>query len=141
MQHPQVVVYEADGWLAAQVAELAREHRWLVRESRRPDACLAFLREARPAILLLKLERKLIDELTLLARLQERVPDCPVLVFSDVKFDSVEQRTNLAALAYDLGARHVMFPPLERTIIEDLVAGTMAATIGRCHPPAGAADA
>ena len=34
MRLPQIVVYETDGWLAAQVSDLARENGWLVRESR-----------------------------------------------------------------------------------------------------------
>ena len=131
MRHPQIVVYETDGWLAAQIAETSRDHGWIVRESRRPEDCLAFLREARPAILLLKLERKLTDELGLLATVNEKVPDCPVVVFSDVKLDGAQQRTNLAALAYDLGARHVMFPPLTQIFIDDLVVGLMTATIRR----------
>jgi chemotaxis response regulator CheB len=131
MRYPQIVVFERDGWLAAQVQELGREHSWLVRESRQADACVQLLREARPAVLLLKLERKLIDELTLLARLQEKAPDCPVIVVSDVKLDGAAQRMSLAGLAYDLGARCVLFPPLTHPVIEDLVVGLMEATIER----------
>jgi hypothetical protein len=41
----------------------------------------------------------------------------------------------VAALAYDIGARYVMFPPLTRTLVEDIVAGLMAATIKRCALP------
>src|SRR5262245_61322832 len=131
MRHPQIVVYESDGWLAEQVRELARENGWLVRESRQPDACLNLLLEARPAVVLLKLERNLVDELSLLRTLHDRVPDRPVAVFSDVKLDNAAQRSSLAGLAYDLGARYVMFPPLMRTSIEDLTAGLMEATIQR----------
>src|SRR5271166_6629973 len=131
MRNPQIIIYETDGWLAAQVGEMAREHGWLVRESRNVDACLNLLRDVRPAILMLKLERKLIDELSLLARVHEKVPECPVFVFSDVKLEGAAQRTILAGLAYDLGARCVMFPPLTRTVIEDVVAGSMEAVIKR----------
>lgn len=131
MQHPQIVVYESDGWLAEQVRELARENSWLVRESRQPEACLNLLLESRPAVVLLKLERKLVDELSLLQTLHERVPDRPIAVFSDVKLDNSAQRASLAGLAYDLGARYVMFPPLMKTSIEDLTAGLMEATIQR----------
>ena len=131
MRHPQLVVYESDGYLAAQVGDVARENGWIVRESRRPETCAAFLSEARPALLLLKLERKLIDELTLLAHLNATVPDCPVVVFSDLKLENAAQRANLAGLAYDLGARYIMFPPLTRHVIEDIVTGLMEATIHR----------
>jgi DNA-binding NtrC family response regulator len=142
MRHAQVVVYESDGALAEQISDLARENGWLVRESRQPDACVNYLCEARPAALLLKLERKMIDELTLLFTINEKVPDCPVVVISDVKLDGARERSNLSALAYDLGARFVMFPPLTKTVVEDLVSGLMAATIRRLqHLTEGACDA
>jgi chemotaxis response regulator CheB len=131
MKHPQVVVYESDGWLAGQVRRLAGENAWLVRESRQPDACLQLLAEVRPSVLLLKLERELLDGLTLLGRVAERAPDCPVVLVSDVKMEGAEQRAHLSALAMDLGARYVLFPPLQTPVIEDLVAGLMAATVQR----------
>lgn len=140
MNYPQVVIYESDGWLAAQARDLARDSGWLLREPREPDACLSLLREARTSILLLRLERKMIDEFNLLATVRERVPECPVIVFCDAKLDSVSQRLSIAALAYDIGARYVMFPPLTRTLVEDIVAGLMTASIQRSHPPAEAAS-
>jgi hypothetical protein len=45
--------------------------------------------------------------------------------------EGAEQRAQLSALAFDLGARYVLFPPLQQPVIEDLVSGLMAATIGR----------
>ncbi len=131
MKHPQVVVFESDGWLADQVRRLAGENAWLVRESRRPDACLNLLDDARPAVLLLRLERELLDGLTLLSQVAERAPDCPVVLVSDVKMEGADQRAQLSALAFDLGARYVLFPPLQQTVIEDLVAGLLGATIRR----------
>ena len=131
MKHPQVVVYESDGWLADQVRRLAAEHAWLVRESRRADACLGLLEDGRPAVLLLRLERELLDGLTLLGRVAERAPDCPVVLVSDVKMEGAEQRAQLSALAFDLGARYVLFPPLQQPVIEDLVAGLLGAAIDR----------
>jgi len=131
MKHPQVVVYESDGWLADQVRRLAGENAWLVRESRRADACLNLLEDGRPTVLLLRLERELLDGLTLLSQVAERAPDCPVVLVSDVKMEGAEQRAQLAALAFDLGARYVLFPPLQQPVIEDLVAGLLGATIRR----------
>ena len=131
MKHPQVVVYESDGWLAGQVRRLAAENAWLVRESRQPDACLQLLAEVRPSVLLLKIERELLDGLTLLGRVAERAPECPVVLVSDVKMEGAEQRAHLSALAMDLGARFVLFPPLQVPVIEDLVAGLMAAAVKR----------
>ena len=142
MRHPQVVVYESDGKIAEELGELVKEHAWLLRESREPVACLNLLRQIRPSVLLLKIERRLIDELAFLAEVVRVVPDCAVVVVSDVKLESAEQRTNLATLAFDLGARYVMFPPLEESLIEDIVIGLMEATMSRCGLMAGeAADA
>ena len=131
MKHPQVVVYESDGWLADQVRRLAAEHAWLVRESRHADACLALLADARPAVLLLRLERELLDGLTLLSQVAERAPGCPVVLVSDVKMEGAEQRAQLSALAFDLGARYVLFPPLQQPVIEDLVSGLLGTAIRR----------
>ena len=130
MRHPQVVVYESDGWLAGQLEELAGENAWLLRQSRDPGACVNLLAQGGPSLLMLKLERNLVGELTLLADLRERAPDCPAVVVSDVKLDA-EQRLTLAGLAYDLGARCVLFPPLTQTLLEDVVSGLMEATIRR----------
>ena len=131
MRHAQIVVFETDGFLAAQVGDLAQENGWLVREARHADACVSLLSANSPAVLLLKLGRKMIDELSLLARLHEQAPDCPVIVVSDGKLDGADQRMNLAGLAHDLGARYIMFPPLTRPTIEDVVAGLLEATIQR----------
>jgi len=131
MKHPQVVVYESDGSLAAQVRRVAEDNSWLVRESRRPDACLQLLAEVRPSVLLLKIERELHDGLALLGQVAERAPDCPVVLVSDVKMEGAEQRAQLSALAMDLGARYVLFPPHQTPVIEDLVSGLMASTVRR----------
>lgn len=131
MRLPQIVVYETDGSLAGQVKRLAGENSWLVRESRDPEACVKLLADSRPSVLLLNLERDLHDGLSLLGRVGENAPDCPVIVVSDAKMEGAEQRAQLSALAFDLGARYVLFPPLQQPVIEDLVSGLMSATIKR----------
>jgi chemotaxis response regulator CheB len=131
MKHPQVVVYESDGSLAKMVRRLAEERSWLVRESRQPEACISLLADNRPAVLVLKLERELMDGMSLLNQASARAPDCPVIIVSDVKMEGAEQRAQLSALAFDLGARYVLFPPLQQPVIDDLISGLMAATIER----------
>lgn len=131
MRYPQVVVYETRGELASEVADLAREHSWVVRESRQPEACLNLLRSDCPSVLLLKLERRLVDELALLTRIQQSAPESIVIAVSDVKMENAAQRSNLAGLVYDLGASYVLFPPLMRSTIEDLVLGLMQSAIAR----------
>ncbi|MCE9531083.1 MAG: hypothetical protein K8T89_08160 [Planctomycetes bacterium] len=131
MKHPRIVIYETDGRLAEQIRDVARENGWLVRESRQAEACLALLREGGPAVLIIKLERKLIDEMSLLAKLNEQVPHCPVILISDAKMENALRRSSFAGLAYDLGARYVLFPPLSRSVIEDAVVGLLEAAIHR----------
>src|SRR5262245_65454376 len=111
MKLPQVVVYESDGMLAGQVRRLAEDNAWLVRESRQPDACLNLLSEVRPSGLLLKIERELLDGLTLLSRVSEPAPDCPVLLVSDVKMEGAEERAQLEALGTALSAVQVPLRP------------------------------
>ena len=131
MRHPQVVVYESDGWLAGQIRRLAGENAWLVRESRNADACLQLIADVRPSVLLLRLELELLDGLSLLGRVAERAPSCPVILVSDVKMEGADQRAQLSALAMDLGARYILFPPLQTPVIEDLVSGLLMAEIRR----------
>jgi DNA-binding NtrC family response regulator len=140
MRYPQVVVYESDGSLAASIRKLAADHDWLIRESRQPEACLNLLADSRPALLLLKLERELQEGLMLLSRVAERVPDCPVILISDVKMEGAEQRAQLSALAFDLGVSYVLFPPLQQPVIDDLVTGLMEATIKRVIGPSTEGD-
>lgn len=135
MKYPQVIVYESDGTIAGQIRRLAAENQWLVRESRHDVACLALLAEDRPSVVVLKLEKDLVEGLTLLTQIVAQSPDSPVILVSDVKMDGAAQRVQLSTLAFDLGARYVLFPPLQQPVIEDLVAGFMAATIQRVVGP------
>jgi PleD family two-component response regulator len=131
MKYPQIVVYESGGWLAGQIKRLASENGWLVRESRREDTCLNLVQDGRPTVFLLYLEKDLLEGLSLVARVREVASDCSIVLVSDVKMDTAEQRSQLSTLAFDLGARYVLFPPLQQPVIEDLVAGLMASTISR----------
>ena len=68
--------------------------------------------------LILKMGRDLERELTLLEQVRWHSPETAVLVVGDVD--------NLPLA--DLGARCVLFPPLPRTLLPDIVAGFMAGT-------------
>jgi len=143
MRLPQVVVYENPGspaqqlekltrerdWTLAQLLEsMTRERGWLLREARQRPACLRLVREQPLSVLVVKLERKLIDELTLLSRVHTAVPRVPIIVVNEVKLDA-EQRGNLTTVAYDLGATCVVFPPYTQSVIEQLVAHLMTGMI------------
>ena len=131
MRHPRLVIYERDGFLAEQVRELAREHRWVVRESRQADACLKILRDPGPAVLLIKVDKEALDGMALIGRAFESAPHCPLALFFDEKQEGAGQRALLAGLAYDLGASAVVFPPLTQSAVEDLAAGLMAGAVAR----------
>ncbi len=139
MRYPQVVVREGDGWLAKQLGPLAADHRWLVREPRTPADALALLRDGRPAVLLVQVDPAAADPaaFTLLADAHLAYPDVPAVAVSDVKLPDADRVAWTAAL-FDLGARYVLFPPLSRPVLEDVVSGLMAAAVRRTLPEAGA---
>jgi DNA-binding NarL/FixJ family response regulator len=130
MRHPQLLVYETDGRLAERLRDLAGKQRWALREVRQSEACLRLLRAGGPAVLVLKVGRDLVRELTLLERVAWLAPDTARIVVGDVDDPA------LAGLAWDLGASYVLFPPEDRGLLPDLVVGLMNA--GRPAEKAGA---
>jgi hypothetical protein len=131
MRSPQIIVLEPDGWLAKQLRELAAESRWLVQSARSVDTALSLSRR-RPAVLLLQFEpvEDKPEPLQLVADVHRLAPDTPVVAVADVKLPDAERAAWAAALL-DLGARYVLFPPLTKPVLEDVVSGLMAATIRR----------
>ncbi|HVL12868.1 MAG TPA: hypothetical protein VM529_09895 [Gemmata sp.] len=132
MKHPQVIVLDADGWVAKQLRELAEEGRWLVRTVRGADAALALARERCASVLLVQVE--LADEPAarpaLVAEVCRVCPEVPVVALADAKLPDAERAAWTAALL-DLGARYVLFPPITRPVLEDVVSGLMSATVRR----------
>ena len=131
MRSPQLVILEADGWLAKQLRELAGENRWLVQSARSIDTALALARR-QPSVLLVQFEpaEDKPAPLQLLADVHTTAPDTPVVAVADVKLADAERAAWTAALL-DLGARYVLFPPLTKPVLEDVVSELMAATIRR----------
>jgi hypothetical protein len=68
--------------------------------------------------------------LTLIADVHRACPDVPVVAVSDVKLPDPDRVAWTAAL-FDLGARYVLFPPLAKPVLEDVVSGLMTAATGR----------
>lgn len=139
MKHPRVIVFESDGWVAKQLRELAGENRWLIRPAKTVDSALSLARELGPAVLLIQFEpaEDKPAPLTLISEVYRQTTDVPVVAVADSKLADVERATWTAALL-DLGARYVLFPPLTKSVIEDVVSGLMTATIRRAlgeHPP------
>jgi DNA-binding NtrC family response regulator len=115
MQHAQVLVYESDGKLAATLEELANRRGSRLREIRQENACLNLLRRYGPAVLVLKVGRNLEREVGLLDRITRLFPETPVIVVGDASYPG------LAGLAWDLGARFVLFPPQPMELLPELV--------------------
>jgi hypothetical protein len=132
MKHPQVIVLDADGWLAKQLRELAAESRWLVRPARTADTALSLARGRSPAVLVVQFEpgEDKPAALALVADAHRLAPGVPVVAVADAKMPDAERAAWTAALL-DLGARYVLFPPLTKSVLEDVVSGLMTATIRR----------
>ena len=135
MRAPQLVILEADGWLARQFRELAADSEWLVREPRKHADALALVRDRRPTVLVVQVEPA--DDTAaavgFVAEVHRVRPDVPTVAVSDVKLSDAD-RAAWTALLTDVGARYVLFPPLSKPVLEDVVSGLMAA--GRRGGPA-----
>jgi hypothetical protein len=115
MQHTQVLVYENDGKLSAGLKDLAQQHGFRLREIRQEKACLNLLRRAGPGVLVLKVGRDLEREVRLLERAGWWFPETAVIVVGDTAYPG------LAGLAWDLGARFVLFPPQPLELLPEIV--------------------
>ena len=60
--------------------------------------------------------------LRLIADTRRDWPDVPIVAVSDVKLSDADRIAWTAAL-FDLGARYVLFPPLTKPVLEDVVSG------------------
>jgi hypothetical protein len=129
---PALVILEADGWIARQLADLAAESAWLVRPARTVDSALSLVRERQPCVLFVQVE--LAEDapapLRLIADLSRELPDVPIVAVSDVKLNDAD-RVQWAAALYDLGSRLALFPPLTQPVLEDAASGLLAAAIRR----------
>lgn len=141
MRAPQIVVLEADGWIARHLTDIAAEGSWMVRGIRGVDAVLPLVRDRRPCVLLVQVE--LAEDkpapLRLIAAVYREYPDVPMVAVSDAKMNDADRIAWTAAL-FDLGARYALFPPLTKPVLEDVVSGLMAVAIqsvvGDSPPPA-----
>src|SRR5439155_10775908 len=98
MRHPQLIVWEADGRLAALLRPLAEGHRWSFREARQADECLRLLQRGGPAVVVVRIGRDLAPEFELLERVGWRHPEARAVVVAEAGHG------RLAGLAWDLGA-------------------------------------
>ncbi|HYT88188.1 MAG TPA: hypothetical protein VEL76_05675 [Gemmataceae bacterium] len=118
MRRAQVVIYENDGRLTGLLRERATACGWWLREVHHAGACLRLLR--RGGVLVLKVGRDVERELTLLERATRLCPDAVAVLVGDA------DNPALAGLAWDLGARYVLFPPQPREHLPDIVSALMS---------------
>lgn len=133
MRSPQVIVTSPDDWMAHQLADLVREHRWLIQTVRKPEAAIPWTRELRPTLLLVQVDptqTSSVSGLQLVRDVHRTNSDVPCVLVCDVKLPE-ESRIEWTMAAFDLGARFVLFPPLTKPTLEDLVSGLMLTTIRR----------
>ena len=119
MHHPQLLVYESDGRLAAQLRPLAAANAWSLREPRQSEGCLRLLERGGPGVVVIRAGRDLEQELGLIEQVRWRHPHVAVVVVGDA------EHARLAGLAWDLGAAYVHLPPQPHERLPGIVAGLM----------------
>ncbi len=136
MRHPQLVILDSDGWLARQLADLAAESQWLVRDPKTPKAALALLRDPRPSVFLIRVEPNEgpADSFASIAEAGRLHPDVAIVAVSDLKLPDAD-RIAWTGLLFDLGAHFVLFPPLAKPVLEDVTSGLMASAVKRTANP------
>jgi hypothetical protein len=154
MRHPQLLVYETDGRLAAGLRPLAEKNKWLLRQPRQLSACLRLFDRGGPGVLVLRasnaereltiLDQHLKRGLTTLkpgesretrARLNlERSLDHEFALLERLSWLHPDAATVLVAdaehaalsgIAWDLGASWVHAPPQTRERLAEIVVALM----------------
>ena len=136
MKAPQVVALSPDDWLGNQLRELAAEHRWLLREVRQLGAFTGQFAERRPSLAILQFDPRdirpeLAEAITLVSH---EHPEVAIIAVGDTKIHEA-QRPEWTAALLDLGCRWVLYPPLTRSVLDDVLGGWMAALTGRSRWP------
>lgn len=142
MKHPQIVVLGLDDWLAAQLRELAAGAGWVLHDFRQAKPAAAAAKQLQPTVLLLQTDPHADPPpaFEVLGDVSRANPDAACVVVSDIKLND-DDRGVWSAAAWDLGADYVLFPPLTRPVLEDLVTGLMRSAVRRSAPAtAGAID-
>jgi DNA-binding NtrC family response regulator len=117
MQHAQLLAFGVESRLAEVLRELAQNRALWLREVRHPKTCLNLLRRGGAGVLVLRLGKNLDHELALLEQVSHLFPSTRTIVVGPAA------NSSLAALAWDLGAAYVLFPPQPIEKIRDAVLG------------------
>jgi hypothetical protein len=117
MQRAQLLAYGLKGRLADILRGFAQERELWLREVRHVKTCLNLLRQGGAEVLVLRLGENLDKEMALLEQVDHLFPTTATIVVGPT------DNQPLAALAWDLGAAYVLFPPQPIESIADLVTG------------------
>ena len=119
MRRAQVIVYETDGRIAQMLRAHGAAHGWWLRPVRNPARVLSLLHHGEPGVVVLKTGRDLEREFAVLEKISRSFPDVATVVVGDA------DQPALAGLAWDLGARFVLFPPQPREQLPEIVTSLM----------------
>jgi hypothetical protein len=119
MRRAQVVIAETDGRLLELLRERAAAHGWWLREVGHAGRVVGLLRQGAGSVVVLRTGRDLEREFAALERIGRLFPETATVVVGDADHPA------LAGLAWDLGARFVLFPPLPREQLAEIVGGLM----------------
>ena len=117
MQRAQLLAFGLEGRLADILRELAREREVWLREVRHIRTCLNLVRQGGAGALVLRLGKNLDREMALLEQVTHLFPTTATIVVGPA------DNQPLAALAWDLGAAYVLFPPQPVESIREVVLG------------------
>ena len=137
MKAPQVVLFALDDWLGNQLRELVADHRWLLRESHQIGAFAKQFEDRRPSLAIVQFDPRAVkpEIAEAIALLAGDHPEVVIVAISEGKITEDHLPEWTAALL-DLGCRWVLYPPLTRPVLEDLLTGWMTALTDRMKWPA-----
>lgn len=132
MRGPLLTLCALDSWLHNQLRDVLREREWQLDEVRTLDAWCNHLDADRPNVGILQLDfAELKDSVfETLRECHQQLPHVPIVIIADTKLAD-EPKAIWTLELMDLGVRYVLFPPLTKVVLEDLVTGLMEATLTR----------
>jgi DNA-binding response OmpR family regulator len=117
MRHPQILIVEHDGKLAALLRAAAEQAGYSLREPKQLATCLKLIERAKPSVLVLRIGRDLEREFVLLDRVSKTGTSVVVVTDSD--------HPRLIGIARDLDAAFVLPASRVREQLVELVLSLM----------------
>ncbi len=114
MRLRQVIIFEQEAVLASLLQQLPNSHQWRIRNFKNSASVLPALKEGIEFVLI-PVGRDLLEEMALLEQITWSYPETITVVIGR------NEHPDLAGLAWDLGARFVLFPPFTTGQVGELV--------------------